>query len=623
MTLVRFYLVLLALLLPALIRAQDVPLEIKLPPSPLEETGPDDERLAVQYMTSKEFDKAIELFEKIYKKKPQQYIYNYLFYCYLESGDTDGAEKLARNAMRKNPGDPSYQVDLGFVYTRQGKPEKSKEIYEEALQNLPPSQDMISRLANAFEQRYESQYAILTYQKGRELLNYSYTYGFELASLYDRLGDYPNMLEEYFSLIRYSPAFLSQVQNRLQFFLENDPESTRSEIVRKSLLTKVQKEPDQPLFSEMLIWFSMQQKNFSLALTQAKSLFRRFGESGERIYDLGKLAAANGDYDNALDAFGFIVEKGPSQPFYVVCRLEFLNTRFMKITGSLLTTREELLQLEKDFEVEIGRQYENVQHAMLIRNLAHLETFYLKNREKGMLLLEKLIENPSLPSKSLAESKLELADIYLFSGEVWEATLLYQQVYKAFQNDELGQMAKYRNAKLSFYIGEFDWARVQLDVLRAATSKLIANDAMALSLLISENLDIDSSYGALSLYAKADLLAFRHEYDSVIYFLDAIPAQYGWHSLLDDALFRKAEIHAAKGEYLIADSLYAAVNATYPDDLLADDALLRRAQLQESVFKNKEKAMVFYQDLFIKYPSSLYASDARKRFRILRGDPIE
>ncbi|MBM3405001.1 MAG: tetratricopeptide repeat protein, partial [Bacteroidetes bacterium] len=407
------------------------------------------------------------------------------------------------------------------------------------------------------------------------------------------------------------------------FFLENDPESTRSEIVRKSLLTKVQKEPDQPLFSEMLIWFSMQQKNFSLALTQAKSLFRRFGESGERIYDLGKLAAANGDYDNALDAFGFIVEKGPSQPFYVVCRLEFLNTRFMKITGSLLTTREELLQLEKDFEVEIGRQYENVQHAMLIRNLAHLETFYLKNREKGMLLLEKLIENPSLPSKSLAESKLELADIYLFSGEVWEATLLYQQVYKAFQNDELGQMAKYRNAKLSFYIGEFDWARVQLDVLRAATSKLIANDAMALSLLISENLDIDSSYGALSLYAKADLLAFRHEYDSVIYFLDAIPAQYGWHSLLDDALFRKAEIHAAKGEYLIADSLYAAVNATYPDDLLADDALLRRAQLQESVFKNKEKAMVFYQDLFIKYPSSLYASDARKRFRILRGDPIE
>jgi TolA-binding protein len=217
---------------------------------------------------------------------------------------------------------------------------------------------------------------------------------------------------------------------------------------------------------------------------------------------------------------------------------------------------------------------------------------------------------------------VELGDIYLMSGNQWEATLLYSQVEKANKNDTIGFTAKYRNAKLFYYIGEFDWSKAQLDVLKASTSKLIANDAMELSLLISDNMDEDSSYTALTVYSKADFFAFQNKFDSAFIKLDSIEKFYPASKLMDEVCFKKADIYIQTGKYELADSMLQKIVTNYPSYILADDALFRLAELNEYQFKNKAKAQQLYQDLMTNYPGSLFVVEARKRFRNLRGDQI-
>ncbi len=235
-------------------------------------------------------------------------------------------------------------------------------------------------------------------------------------------------------------------------------------------------------------------------------------------------------------------------------------------------------------------------------------------------LLEEAININNVPENLKAGIKLELGDIYLFVGEVWEASLLYSQVEKAFKNDPTGHEAKFRNARLSYYIGEFEWAKAQLDVLKAATSKFIANDAMELSLQISDNMDPDSTYTGLLLYSRADLLIYRGQDSLAMITLDSIKMLGLSHPLDDEVLFSKAGIYIREKDFVSADSVLDKIVRDYKDDILADNALFKRAELQAGVLNNKAKAMELYEQLMLDYPGSLFTTEARKRFRQLRGD---
>ena len=72
---------------------------------------------------------------------------------------------------------------------------------------------------------------------------------------------------------------------------------------------------------------------------------------------------------------------------------------------------------------------------------------------------------------------------------------------KEFKNDPLGHLAKFKNAQVYYFSGEYDWCQAQLDVLKASTSKLIANDALELSVLITDNYNMDTSETAMKLFA--------------------------------------------------------------------------------------------------------------------------
>ncbi len=548
------------------------------------------------------------------------YYYTYILFCYTALNRYEDAEKLVRSKIRTEPGSVRYEIDLGYIYMLTDKPDKATKLFDEIVQQIKPNKASINETANAFTSRQLYDYAVKTYLRGREIMQGTEMFHQDLARMYEYSGNYNGMIEEYLDLLLVDPSQLEQVQNRLQNLLNKDLDNKISDQLRQALLKRNQQYPDQRDYSEMLLWLSVQQKDFEFALIQARSIDTRFNEGGMLIFSIASLSLANKEYDVAIEAFDLLLKRGPSNPYYTESLTGSLQSRFLKITEGYHFNREDLISLRDEYDRTLAELGRNSRTLVLMRDLAHLEAFYLDQLDEAVELLEEALQIQGADDDLKSDIKLELGDIYLFTGEVWEASLLYSQVEKAFKNDPIGHEAKFRNARLSYYIGEFDWARAQLDVLKAATTKLIANDAMELSLLISDNMDPDSTYTGLAYYARADLLRYRNQDSLAIRTLDSIRMQVLYHPLDDEILYSKAEIYIKQKRYQLADSLLEEIVRVYPDDILADNALFERAQLQAGAMNNKDKAMELYQQLMLDYPGSLFTTEARKRFRQLRGD---
>ena len=583
--------------------------------------GQSNAELANQYFSTGDYDKAVVFFEKFYDQDPFT-AYSGYSKCLIALKDYEKAEKLIRKHQKKFPQDPSIRIDLGLLYDVQGKNNDAKKVYEEAINNLKPDINQVNLLGNAFTKNQMFDFAVATYLEGRKLLKGAYPFSFELAEAYGQLGKFNEMVNEYITMIDFNSGYLPNIQTILQNKIANDLSGNMSDLVRQSLLRSIQKYPNESKYSELLLWLFLQEKDFESAFIQAKGLDKRLAENGDRLLNLGRTCASNKDFLTAEKCFQYVVEKGSLNINYTTARMELINAVNDRVTTSGNYTQADLLRLKQDYVTTLSELGKNVATAPLIRGYAHLEAFYLFNTDTAIELLNETIELPNLKSQFKAECKLELADIYVFDGLVWDAALLYGQVEKDFKNDILGREAKFRNSRLSYYLGEFDWAKDQLNVLKAATSQLISNDALSLALLITDNTNLDTSNAAMIVYSRADLLDFQNKDSLALMVLDSLITGFPNHSLTDEAWFKKAQILKSKGRFTEAIVYLQDIIEKYPDDILADDALFQLADLNENKLDDKEKAKVLYETLLTKYPGSLFVVDARKRFRVLRGDKI-
>jgi len=581
------------------------------------------EQLAIQYFQDKDFDKAVVLFEEIYSKTPTPFIYDYYLNCLVALNQFDKAEKLINRTIKKNPGNYALSVDLGYVYELENQHDKAKKQFDNTVKLLTSDKEQIVITANAFLLRGQPDYAIKSYEQGKKLLKNTYLFNLELAEIYLKKNDFSAALEQYLDYAKSYPGSQEEVQSLLQDLLASDPDNTRNTIFRTALLQRIKKEPDIRPYPLLLLWYFIQEKEFGAAAVQAKAIDKRFDEEGERPYELAGIAVSNGFYDDAISCYDYILTtKDIYSPYFQSALIEKMNTKYLKVTGTPNISRQELELLEKEYYDLLSKNNNNNYSLQLVKNLAHLQAFYMDKSMQAAELLQKAILYTGVSAELIAQCKIELADILLLTGDVWEASLLYSQVEKAFKNDVVGFEAKYRNARLYYYIGEFSYARAQLDILKAATSKLIANDAMQLSLLISDNMDEDSTTTGLRLYSRADLLLFRNKPEEAFKTLDSINMLGLYHPLFDEVLFQKAEIRLRQGRYADADSLLVKLVNFYQQDLLADDALFKLGELNENIFKNYPRAMEFFERILTDYPGSIFVVDARRHYRNLRGDKI-
>lgn len=582
------------------------------------------EQLAIQYYQNQEYEKAVELFKDLYQKRPDAYYYNYYFQTLLQLKDFKNAERLVNKQIRIYPLIQKYKVDLGHVYELEGETNKTKKQYESCINENTHTSLSIKELASAFQAYQLNDYAIKTFLQGRQSSLNPTDYALELANLYATSGAYQKAMDEFLTLLATSPEQINMVENILVNWIIDDPQKEKRNIIRNNILKYANKNPDLQVYSSLLLWFSMQEKDFSFALKQAIAIDKRYREDGKTVYEISEIAGENLDFKTALEGFTYILsDKKEESPFYKIAKIASLHTKYKQILNTYPRNKQDIQNLDKNLQAYFSEYPLQANNVSIFREWIQIKSLYANDIQTAKTLLEDAVYKQNIPIKEKAILKLDLGDILRLEGNEWEATLLYSQVEKDFPNDTIGHHAKYKNAKLSFYLGEFDWAEAQLDVLRAATSKLIANDAMYLSMLIFDNQVEDSLNPALMYYAKADFMLESNRLEEASLFLDSIHQVSLFHSLSDDILYKKAEIALKKQQYREADSLLSLLIQNYPYELLADDALFLKANLYDIYFKDVFTAMDLYQQLIKDYPSSIYVVDARKRFRILRGDVLQ
>lgn len=576
--------------------------------------------IARQYESTGEFDKAVIYYEKQYDADPFG-TYDAYMNCLLQLKDYPKAEKLIKKQMKKNVGQAKFLVELGRLYELQNQNDKAKKHYENAVKSLLPDVGDVITTANEFGESRNLDFAIETYLAGRKLMNGSYPFSFELAEMYSQKGETQKMIDEYMEMIAYNPQYMANVQAIMQNKIANDLSGTLSQQLRTVILRKIQKNPDELSYSEFLYWLCLQEKDFESALIQAKSLDKKTSNDGSRVLALAELCIANKEWSTAESCCKYIIEKDKNSALYARARILQVRAMSARITGGLYT-KDDLIALDNNYKKTIEEIGTNSITVQLLQDYAHFNAFYFDKADTAIVLLEQAIEIPNVSPELIAGCKLELGDILILKNQLWDASLYYSQVDKDFKHDAIGREAKFRNARLSYYLGEFDWAKAQLNILQQATSQLISNDAMQLGLLITDNVGEDSITEPLRIYSRAELLAFQNKNEPALATLDSILFLYPGRKIADEIWFKKATIFIKQNKLPEAIKNLEDVIANYAEDVLADDALFLLAQLNENQLNNKPKAMELYQQLIEKHPSSLYVSDARKKFRELRGDKM-
>jgi tetratricopeptide (TPR) repeat protein len=587
---------------------------------PLILRGQVDPKLADYYFQNGELEKAATIYEKMYQQNTGDFYFERYIACLMDLSRFEDCEKVLQKQIKKEPNKVTLYVQTGKLYEKQGQEAKAAEQYKKAIDKLPTDRFVVDNLASNFNSMARYDLALQTYERGGQLLKNKNLFAFNLAELYHRKDEVPKMVEMYLNALNENPAYLPSVEAMLLRYATSESEQME---LQTQLYARIQDDAKSTIYPELLSWLFLQKKDYKNAFRQLKSVDRLNDEDGNRVFNLALIADNDHDYDAAIDGYTYIInEKGKSSPFFIEAKRNLLACKRKKLTEGYAFTKEELHMVEQEYESFLEEAGRNNRTGSIVLELAELEAFYLQDLEKATKLLENLIEFPMLDAKTMAQAKLSLGDFYLIKGERWEATLLYSQVDKAFKDDVTGHDARFKNAKLSYYFGDFDWAKAQFSVLKSSTSKLISNDAIDMDVFIMENTGMDSTTTALEAYAQAELLVFQNKYAEAFVKLDSLRREFPDHTLEDDIYYLKAQMYKKLRALDKAIECYDKIVTNYKDDIRADNALFEMAALYEGPLNNKEKAKGLYEKLFTDFTGSTLAVEARKRFRILRGDKL-
>ncbi|GAA4308748.1 tetratricopeptide repeat protein [Nibribacter koreensis] len=582
---------------------------------PQTQSVPEQMALVKEYLRKSEFQKAQVLLSQLIEQDLQfGMVYSDYLKTLLALRNFKEAEKLVKRAQKKFPGVANYAVDEGKVLQAAGNTAGAEKQWAEVIQSVNP--ENVYNVAAAFQQAEMFDQMEQAYLRARKLSGNEKAFAPQLLQIYSYQRKSEQLINEVMAQVKSNAVPVNFAQNMLQNTLR-DEESLN--LLESKLMQAVQLEPDATPLQELLIWTLVQRKDFAPALMQARALDRRTQGGGERVLSLADISLRNKDYATSIDAYTYLMQQYKGTEVYPMARQRLIRAREEQVKNTFPVDKEKIKLLAQEYEALLAELGRTGRTAEIIKDLGELQAFYLDQPEQAIKHLQEVIALPGANPNVVAEAKLVLADVYLLRGEPWESTLLYSQVEKTHKEQPLGYEAKLRNARLSYYKGDFELAQSHLDILKLATSREIANDALDLSLLIVDNTGMDTSAVALKEYAAIDFLVFQHKTPEALKALDGLLVKYPGHSLTDEIYYQKAQLLYQTGQFESAAQNLQKIIDNPKYDILSDDALFLLAKINEENLKQPAKAQELYNQLLVKYPGSVFVAEARKRFRALRG----
>ena len=577
------------------------------------------QKTAYQYYVNGDYDKAIAIYEELNSRQLSTNIYSTYFISLCNLDRFSEAEKLAKKFYTKYPTRLNYLADIIISQIKQKNEKKSDNYLKKLFKKISGKNSQVVQIANRFQSFSMYQIALDIYKKSQAISG-AIQYDLQIAQLYALLGKEELMIKQYFNFLLRNPNKKKVVFTSIQRFLNNNGIKNENNylIVKKALLKTSKLHPDRADFNEMLIWFFMQNKQYKSALNHVVSLDRRSGNSLSSIYDIGETLLDLEKYPLSIQAFDYIISKGFKSNLYIDAHINKLYA----LTKSINENSEDIKSIDQKYSQIIDEVGVNRYSILLVSNYAHFKAFYLNDLISAIDILDDVMIMSTIDKLDLAECKIQYADIMLLSGNIWDALLFYSQVEKDFKEHPIGHKAKFKRAKIAYYQGDFTWAQAQLDVLKSSTSKLIANDAMDLSLLITDNYALDTIDIPMIQFAKADLKAFQKKSDIALLTYDSILVNFQGHDLSDEIYYRKANIYLLNNNFDLYIKMLEIIIDQFSYEILIDDALFDLATFYDEKLNNKEQAAKYYQELILNFQGSIFVAEARERFRILRGDNL-
>ncbi len=572
-------------------------------------------RLAKQYLEDDDFDKALGLYQQLYQKQPQNTTwFNYMVECHQQLGKYDEAQKLLEVKISNSRfQQPLLEIDLGQNFILQQQPQKAQSYFEKAINYINEKPSYAGTIGYRFRKYTLLDEAVKAYELAMKLrpdLDYNY----QLAAIYGEQGNIEKMFDTFLTIYKEKEQNRSRIEQAILQFISEDSQDANNLLLKKLLLTRSQTNPN-IVWNEMLSWLFVQQKQYNMAFIQEKAIYKRTDEiSLDRLTDLALAATEDNENNIAIAIYTFLIEHTEFAGAKLEAELAIIQLELSENTPDIKS-------IEKKFE-ELQETYGINTHTIPLQiAYAHFIAFNKNEPDVAEKHLKKVLELRLSPFDA-SLLKMELADILVFEERFNEALIYYSQIQKTMKNDVAGQNAMFKVAQTSFYKGDFDWAENQLNILKQSTSQLIANDALQLKLLITDNSQEDSLQTALKIYAKADLLAYQHKNQEAIALLDSILINHKGESIEDEALFKQGKLFEKTGEYQKAITNYEKMLAFFEGDILTDDALFALGSLYEIELNNPEKAKAYYEKIIFDHQDSIYFVEARKAYRKLRGDDL-
>ena len=566
--------------------------------------------LAESYFREGEYEKASQIYESLEKNNPFNTRYlKRLITCYQETSNYEKAADLLQKKLLNNPSQQYLRIEIGYNFDRQQKTALAKKEYDFAIDAITSDPSLGGIMGRMFQQNNLLDYAIEAYSKTMRLYKNA-SYEFQIAQIYGEKGEFEKMFDSYTQLIDKDENYLGGVQRFTSRYINEDATNSNNIAFKKSLLKKSISNPKN-VWNELLSWLFTKQKEYGKAFIQEKALFNRDPAYIETVFRLAKIAFENNDITAAKKCFDFILEKTNFIEEKLTAELYLLKIAVKTTDKNSASLFEKTLQ-----EYGLNRNSLEIQ-----LEFADYLTFKINNPSKAIEVLEKALLLSTSKFKN-ARIKLKLGEVLVFTGRFNKALLYFSQVQTQLKNHPLSQQARFKVAQTSYFKGDFKWAKSQLKILKGSTTQLIANDAVDLFLVISDNEPKDSIPSGLIDFAKADLLAYQNKNTEAIAIYSAMAQKYQGQNIEDEVLFNQAALYLKENQYENTISNLLKIISINAEGILVDDSYYLLAEVYKNKIKDTEKASEYYQKIIFEKPSSIYLVDARKKYREIRGDII-
>lgn len=595
-----------------------------------------------------QYEAAAELLEPLVAQQPETYVFfDRLLRAYDNLKRYDAAVALIEDRRAAFGATPSLLAEQARILYLKGDEADALSTWQAAIDAAPAEAQTYRTVYRSMTEVRLLTDAVEVLEQGRERLDEASSFRFELANLYGATGQFAAATTEYLAVLADDDRRVSFVRNRMARLFEQDGALDAALPVVEEM---VRDEPLYHPYRALLAWLYLEDGQYEAALDAHRALDRLEDTEGRELLGFAEAAIDGGAYASAIVGYQEVLDRYPESRSALRARLGLAVTyeHWGDHLASVASTRTRAAAPAPDtaaaapppaaaepltasmayrqaleaYQRFLERHENSAQARRVLQRLGrlHLEVTY--DYDAATEALETLLEVHAGTDEA-ERALFDRARVALRRDNLDQARVYFSRVVDTVRTGDLANEARLELARLHFYRGEFDASKTILSTVRTNTSSDVANNAIALRLLLIDGEGPDSLHTPLRTLATARLLARQQRPAEALARLDTLLASHAGHPVADEAQLTRGRALAALERFAEARDALRALADTYPRSPQADRALYEAATIDEQQLGRLEAALETYLDLLDRFPGSLLAADARARIRALQGRGVE